>query len=97
MSLIFSITTIPWVIKPLWGFISDTFPIFGYRRKSYLIILSLIHSFFWVLAAFYQTNLNLIVFFLFSIELCMAFCNVIGGIMFFYFLNNFIGNRGNIS
>ena len=28
----------PWVVKPLYGFISDTIPIFGYRRRSYLII-----------------------------------------------------------
>lgn len=28
----------PWVVKPLYGFISDTVPIFGYRRRSYLII-----------------------------------------------------------
>ena len=29
-------------VKPLWGFISDAFPIFGYRRRSYLIIVNLI-------------------------------------------------------
>ena len=28
----------PWVIKPLYGFLSDTVPIFGYKRRSYLII-----------------------------------------------------------
>ena len=31
---------IPWVIKPLYGLISDTFPLLGYRRKSYLILLN---------------------------------------------------------
>ena len=25
-------------MKPLYGFLSDTVPIFGYRRRSYLII-----------------------------------------------------------
>jgi len=29
---------IPWTIKPLYGIISDTFPLFGSRRKSYLIL-----------------------------------------------------------
>jgi MFS family permease len=29
---------LPWVIKPLYGLISDFIPLFGYRRKSYLIL-----------------------------------------------------------
>lgn len=28
---------LPWLIKPLYGFLSDSLPIFGYRRRSYLI------------------------------------------------------------
>ncbi|HEY9778375.1 MAG TPA: MFS transporter [Planktothrix sp.] len=31
---------IPWVIKPLYGLVSDAFPLLGYRRKSYLIVLN---------------------------------------------------------
>lgn len=27
----------PWLIKPLYGFLSDALPLFGYRRRSYLI------------------------------------------------------------
>lgn len=27
----------PWVIKPLYGFLSDSVPLFGYRRRSYLV------------------------------------------------------------
>ena len=33
-SLIFSASSVPWLVKPLWGFISDSIPLFGYRRKS---------------------------------------------------------------
>ena len=33
-----TITLIPWVIKPLYGMISDGFPLFGRRRKSYFLI-----------------------------------------------------------
>lgn len=29
---------IPWCLKPLFGFISDSFPILGYRRKPYIIL-----------------------------------------------------------
>ena len=32
------IQILPWTIKPLYGFLSDTLPLFGYRRRSYLIL-----------------------------------------------------------
>ena len=32
---------IPWVIKPLWGAISDFVPLFGYRRRSWLVLANL--------------------------------------------------------
>ncbi|MBI2202351.1 MAG: MFS transporter [Candidatus Rokubacteria bacterium] len=34
----FFIATIPWLIKPLYGLISDFVPIFGYRRRSYFFL-----------------------------------------------------------
>ncbi len=34
----FAITTIPWLVKPAYGLLSDFVPIFGRRRKSYLLI-----------------------------------------------------------
>jgi predicted MFS family arabinose efflux permease len=40
---------LPWVIKPVYGLISDFVPLFGYRRKSYLLIANVaaIAGFFW--------------------------------------------------
>ena len=32
---------LPWMVKPLYGLLSDCVPLFGYRRKSYLIIFNL--------------------------------------------------------
>ncbi len=46
-----AITMIAWVIKPLWGIISDLCPIFGSRRKSYLILTSLVAAFVWFFLA----------------------------------------------
>ncbi len=37
-----SFAAFPWVVKPLYGFLSDTVPIFGYKRRSYLIICGLL-------------------------------------------------------
>src|SRR5215813_8468578 len=36
----FAITGIPWLIKPVYGLVSDFVPLFGRRRKSYLYITS---------------------------------------------------------
>ena len=36
----FAITTVPWLIKPLYGLLSDFVPLFGYHRKSYLMLTS---------------------------------------------------------
>ena len=47
-----AITLIAWVVKPLWGLISDLFPIFGSRRKSYLILTSLVAASAWLILAF---------------------------------------------
>jgi MFS family permease len=32
----------PWCLKPLFGFLSDFFPLAGYRRKSYMLLASLV-------------------------------------------------------
>jgi MFS family permease len=33
-----AILDLPWVIKPLWGAISDFVPLFGYRRRPWLVL-----------------------------------------------------------
>lgn len=38
LSALTGIFTLPWTIKPLYGFLSDGFPLFGYRRRSYLVL-----------------------------------------------------------
>jgi len=44
---------LPWVIKPLYGAVSDFVPLFGYRRKTYLVLANLlaIGAFLWVARA----------------------------------------------
>ena len=37
-AMILSVSQAPWLVKPLWGFLSDSVPVFGYRRKSYLLL-----------------------------------------------------------
>lgn len=33
-----AVLTIPWAIKPLYGLVSDFIPLFGYRRKTWLLV-----------------------------------------------------------
>ena len=70
ITTISSIAGIPWVIKILYGLLSDAYPFFGYRRKSYLILFSTLSAIgwmslvflpqdkFWVLASIFLTNLG---------------------------------------
>jgi len=44
-----ALAILPFTIKPLYGLISDFFPIFGRRRKFYLCIGSVINSVSWIL------------------------------------------------
>ncbi|BBA79620.1 putative biopterin transport-related protein BT1 [cyanobacterium endosymbiont of Rhopalodia gibberula] len=49
MSALTGIAALPWVIKPVFGFISDSLPIFGYRRRPYLILSGLLGSVVWII------------------------------------------------
>ena len=33
-----AVLDVPWVVKPLYGMVSDFLPLFGYRRRSYLLL-----------------------------------------------------------
>jgi len=44
-------SSLPWLVKPLYGFISDSIPLFGYRRRSYLFLSGLLGAFSWSLMA----------------------------------------------
>ena len=40
----FAFVAIPWIVKPLYGLISDSIPLWGYRRKSYLVLATLLST-----------------------------------------------------
>lgn len=48
VSALFGIVALPWIVKPLFGFISDGLPIFGYRRRPYLILAGILGTISWV-------------------------------------------------
>jgi folate/biopterin transporter len=48
VSALLGIVSLPWMLKPILGFISDGLPIFGYRRRPYLIIAGILGTSAWV-------------------------------------------------
>jgi hypothetical protein len=56
MGLYLSYTTTPWIVKPFWGLITDSKPLFGYRRKSYIIIFGLADTLGWIMLSKYGTQ-----------------------------------------
>jgi folate/biopterin transporter len=48
VSALMGIAALPWMVKPVFGFISDGLPVFGYRRRPYLILSGLLGAGAWV-------------------------------------------------
>jgi folate/biopterin transporter len=51
VAALMGIAALPWVVKPLFGLISDGLPIFGYRRRPYLILSGLLGTAAWTCLA----------------------------------------------
>jgi folate/biopterin transporter len=45
------IAALPWIIKPVFGFLSDGLPLFGYRRRSYLVGSGILGTLAWAALA----------------------------------------------
>ncbi len=48
VAALMGVAALPWVIKPLFGFISDGLPVFGYRRRPYLVLAGLLGAGAWL-------------------------------------------------
>ncbi|HEX2228887.1 MAG TPA: hypothetical protein VHM64_17260 [Candidatus Binatia bacterium] len=51
-----SLKSLGWLVKPLWGFISDRIPLFGYHRKSWFILMAVLGVVFWIMNALLALN-----------------------------------------
>ncbi|WP_088893577.1 folate/biopterin family MFS transporter [Leptolyngbya ohadii] len=51
VSALLGVAALPWMVKPLFGFISDGLPLFGYRRRPYLILSGLLGTAAWLALA----------------------------------------------
>ncbi|HEY9836785.1 MAG TPA: MFS transporter, partial [Vampirovibrionales bacterium] len=48
VSALMGIASLPWIVKPLFGFMSDGLPILGYRRRPYLILSGIFGAVAWI-------------------------------------------------
>jgi folate/biopterin transporter len=48
VSAMLGVVALPWIIKPVFGFMSDGLPIFGYRRRPYIVLSGLLGTAAWV-------------------------------------------------
>ena len=48
MGALMGLAALPWVVKPIFGLLSDSFPIFGYRRRPYLILSGILGCLSWL-------------------------------------------------
>ncbi|MBR8832343.1 MAG: Folate-biopterin transporter [Chroococcopsis gigantea SAG 12.99] len=51
MGALIGVAALPWIIKPVFGFLSDGLPIFGYRRRPYLMLSGILGCLSWVALA----------------------------------------------
>ena len=76
-------TFLPWSIKIIFGLISDTIPLFGSRRKSYLFIMAALQFVCMIFLGFSsleeggQLTVNVFTWMLFCTNLSIAFSDVI--------------------
>jgi uncharacterized membrane protein YjjB (DUF3815 family) len=68
---------LPWLIKPIYGFISDGLPLFGYRRRSYLVLCGLVGAFSWGTLATVVNNKYAAIATIFLSSLSVAFSDVV--------------------
>jgi predicted MFS family arabinose efflux permease len=64
-----AIVGLGWTLKPLYGFLSDSVPFAGYRRKSYLILMALIGTVGWLVLANFSSSYTTL---LCALTLCAA-------------------------
>lgn len=68
---------LPWTIKPLYGFISDSVPIWGYRRRPYLVFFGMVGALAWLGMATIVDSAPLAVLFIGCASLSVAFSDAL--------------------
>jgi len=68
---------VPWMIKPVYAFISDSSPICGYRRTPYIIICAIVSIISWLSLAFMPISFGATIVVILFCSASFAFINVV--------------------
>jgi folate/biopterin transporter len=86
LSALTGLFALPWTIKPVYGFLSDGLPLFGFRRRSYLILCGIVgacsyslvgNNFFGLLEGTQDMLIPSTIAALIVSSACIAFCDVV--------------------
>lgn len=72
----FGVIGLGWTIKPVYGLISDFFPLAGYQRKSYLLLMSALGAGSWFALTILPPQYNTVLVLLTLCAATLAFCDV---------------------
>ena len=82
LSQIMAFMRIPYMLKPVYGFLTDMFPIFGYRRKFYIIISAILCSLGWLIFSLIKLDVYQSALCLFIINVNLSFSTVLSQAIF---------------
>lgn len=77
ITIVASLAAIPWILKILYGLLSDCFPLWGFRRKSYLMLFACFSALGWLLLVLLPSDKHWIVLSLVLANLGFAATDVI--------------------
>ena len=74
LTRLLTISRFPWVINPIFGMITDFYPIFGYKKKIYILFCGLIFCSVWLILGLLKINslLTVICFFISNVTCCFS-------------------------
>lgn len=75
-AFVWAIIGLGWTIKPAYGLLSDFFPLAGYRRKSYLLLMSTLGVGSWLALACLPPHYFTVLCLLTACAATLAFCDV---------------------
>lgn len=72
----FALIGLGWTIKPLYGLLSDFFPLAGYQRKGYLLLMSTLGTASWLALFLFPPHYYSVLILLTLCAATLAFCDV---------------------
>ncbi|KAL8271928.1 hypothetical protein Esti_004052 [Eimeria stiedai] len=77
VSALFIAPALPWVFKPIFAFISDSYPLYGSRRKPYMVAFSLLEALGFIMLGTFPTHVVTALVSLFVISASASFCSAV--------------------